>query len=320
MKTILVSGASGIVGYGALKALKSAELNLRLIGTTIYEDSVAQGFCDIFEKAPVTSAPHYLDWLLEVIERHQIDMIIPGIDADLHHWSQNRDAISSAGTKVLLNNPELVGLCKDKWLFYNRLIKKGALYAIPTSLSSDFSLMSQAYGLPLLLKPREGFGSKGIVRVSDEATWDQHKDKIGSILMVQPVVGSDDQEYTTSAYCDGQGGYYACMTLRRELSKDGYTEKAEVIESKQIHEALSVLCAIFCPLGPTNFQFRKTIEGFKLLEINPRISSSTSIRTAFGYNESKMAVEEHLFNILPVQPTIKQGRAVRYIEDKIFFK
>jgi len=320
MKTILVSGASGIVGYGALKALKNAELNLRLIGTTIYEDSVAQGFCDIFEKAPMTTAPNYLDWLVGVVGKHQIDMIIPGIDADHLHWSQNRASLTNAGTKVLLNNPELVDLCKDKWLFYNRLINKGALYAIPTSLSSDFSSMSEAYGLPLLLKPREGFGSKGIVRVSDEKSWNQHKDRIGSILMVQPVVGSDDEEYTTSAYCDGEGGYYACMTLRRELSIDGYTEKAEVIESTQIHEALSVLCAIFCPVGPTNFQFRKTNDGLKLLEINPRISSSTSIRTAFGYNESKMAVEEHLFKITPVQPTIKQGRAVRYIEDKIFFK
>jgi carbamoyl-phosphate synthase large subunit len=320
MRTILVSGASGIVGYGALKALKSSGLELLLIGTTIYEDSAAQGFCDIFEKAPMTTASDYLDWLVGVIRKHRIDLIIPGIDADLHHWSKHREIIEKTGTKILLNNPELVDLCKDKWVFYNRLIANDQTYAIPTSLSSDFKLMSETYGLPLLLKPRQGFGSKGIVRIHDEQAWNEHLHRIGPVLMVQPVVGTDEEEYTTSAFGDGQGGYYACMTLRRELSKDGYTEKAEVVASTEIEKALTVLCGIFRPVGPTNFQFRKTKDGFKLLEINPRISSSTSIRTAFGYNETKMAVEELLFNITPIQPEINNGRAVRYIEDLIFFK
>ena len=54
MKNILVSGASGIVGYGILRSLKKSGKDLRLIGTTIYDDSVAQGFCDIFEQAPLT--------------------------------------------------------------------------------------------------------------------------------------------------------------------------------------------------------------------------------------------------------------------------
>ena len=58
----------------------------------------------------------------------------------------------------------------------------------------------------------------------------------------------------------------------------------------------------------------------KLLEINPRISSSTSIRAAFGYNECKMAIEYYLENKKPEQPFIKQGRAVRYIEDYIFYE
>ncbi len=57
----------------------------------------------------------------------------------------------------------------------------------------------------------------------------------------------------------------------------------------------------------------------KLLEINPRISSSTSIRTAFGYNECAMAVEYYLEGKTPKQPVIRPGRAVRYTEDLIFY-
>jgi carbamoyl-phosphate synthase large subunit len=109
------------------------------------------------------------------------------------------------------------------------------------------------------------------------------------------------------------------MTLKRKLSKEGFTEKAEVVHMKEIQEALISLCSLFRPIGPTNFQFRKEDHGLKLLEINPRISSSTSIRSAFGYNESVMAVDFFLDHINPTQPIIRSGKAVRYVEDLITY-
>jgi carbamoyl-phosphate synthase large subunit len=138
-------------------------------------------------------------------------------------------------------------------------------------------------------------------------------------LMGQPIVGRDDEEFTVSAFCDGRGGYSAIMALRRRLSREGFTEKAEVVDAAEFSEAVRDLCQAFSPVGPTNFQFRRTDHGLKLLEINPRISSSTSIRAAFGYNESLMAVDMAIENRMPVQPEIKRGRAVRYTEDHVFY-
>ncbi|HLX52606.1 MAG TPA: ATP-grasp domain-containing protein, partial [Aquella sp.] len=122
-----------------------------------------------------------------------------------------------------------------------------------------------------------------------------------------------------SAFCDGNGGFYNYMTLKRKLSKDGFTDRAEVVDVTFIYEALVLLCEIFKPKGPTNFQFRSHEGNLKLLEINPRISSSTSIRTAFGYNESFMSVQYFLDNIIPDQPMIRKGKAIRYIEDQIVY-
>ncbi len=320
MKKILVSGASGIVGYGILRSLRRSGNELQLIGTTIYDDSVAQAFCDIFVKAPLTSDARYIDWLVKTTEQYQIDMLIPGIDDDMYMWAKNITRLEKGGTKVLINNSDLVSLCRDKWVFFEYLISKNRTFVIPSSLSNDFDELVDVFGLPLLLKPRMGFGSKGIVIVNDRQIFLQHKEKIGSVLMVQPLIGSEEEEYTTSAFCDGEGGFFASMTLKRKLSKDGFTEKAEVAELKGIEEALQSLCKIFNPIGPTNFQFRVQDGILKLLEINPRISSSTSIRSSFGYNESLMAVEYYLENKKPLQPVIKQGRAVRYFEDHIFYK
>lgn len=320
MKNILVSGASGIVGYGILRSLKKSGKDLTLIGTTIYEDSVAQGFSDIFEQAVLTDDAGYIPWLISVIKKHGVHFIIPGIEADLYKWVQHIDEIRASGAQILLNDLDLISYSKDKWVFYEQLIKDNANLAIPTSMDTDFDKITAQYGLPFLLKPRRGFGSKGIVKVNNRDVFEEHRSKIGDILMVQPIIGTDNEEYSASAFCDGRGGFYASMGIRRKLSGDGFTEKAEVVAMEEINKVIGALCRSFKPVGPTNFQFRKHHGEFKLLEINPRISSATSIRTAFGYNESLMAVEYFLENRVPVQPMIRKGKAVRYSEDFIFYE
>lgn len=320
MKRVLVSGASGIVGYGVLRSLRQAGQPCFLVGTSIYDDSVAPAFCDVFEQAPPTPAPEYLRWLLDTLRRYRIDLLVPGIEIDMYHWVEHIAEIRATGAQPLLNAPELIALCKDKWAFYRRLREAGVACAIESSLEGDFAALIQSFGLPFLLKPRRGFGSKGIVRVTSEEGFEKHRADIGTVLMAQPIVGDDAEEYTTSAFCDGKGAYFASMTLRRKLSSDGFTEKAEVTDTTEFVPAMNELCRLFCPLGPTNFQFRRCADGSKLLEINPRISSSTSIRTAFGYNESAMAVGYFLDRHPPVQPAIRRGRAVRYTDEQIFYE
>jgi carbamoyl-phosphate synthase large subunit len=293
---------------------------MKLIGTSIYTDSVAPGFCSVFERLPRTDAPGYLDWLLALLRKHHVDVAIPGIDADMYTWAGRVAEIESTGTKVVINSPELISRCSDKWEFYERQLDLMLPYAIPSYLDMDFDFLKEKCGLPFLLKPRRGFGSKGIVVVATAEQFAGIDPATRATLMAQPIIGRDDEEFTVSAFCDGRGSYSAIMALRRKLSREGFTEKAEVVDETEFSEAVRDLCQAFSPVGPTNFQFRKVDHGLKLLEINPRISSSTSIRAAFGYNESLMAVEMAIENRMPVQPEIKRGRAVRYTEDLIFYE
>ncbi|TRZ97498.1 MAG: ATP-grasp domain-containing protein [Nitrospiraceae bacterium] len=320
MRKVLVSGASGIVGYGILRSLRSSGKQLSLIGASIYNDSVAPGFCDIFELAPPTNDAAYMEWLLDTIRKYQVDLIIPGIEIDMYKWVQHIPAIEMNGAIALLNNVKLIHLCKDKWTFYENLTEAGMTCAIESSLNMEFDILKSKFGLPFLLKPRCGFGSKGIVRVDSQDTFLRHINDIGQILMAQPIVGNDDEEFTIAAFGDGNGGLYANIALKRKLSRDGFTEKAEVVSTNEFIGTISDLCKIFRPIGPTNFQFRRCKDGIKLLEINPRISSSTSIRAAFGYNESAMSIDYFLEHRIPIQPAIKRGRAVRYTDEHIFYE
>lgn len=314
-KTILVSGASGIVGYGILKSLRLSNEKYNLIGTTIYDKSVAQAFSDIFEKAPLTSDKNYIPWLINIIKKYKVDMIIPSIEADVIAWNENKKVLQDAGCFVLLNNPDLINLCTDKWLFYKELEKNNSLYAIPTSIE----LNTEEHRFPFLLKPRKGYASKGIVIIENEEMLNLYRNDIGMKLMIQPIVGSIEDEYTTSAFFDNDSNLCSYMSLKRKLSKEGYTEIAQSVSLNGIESAILDIAKIFKPVGPTNFQFRVHNGELKLLEINPRISSATSIRAAFGYNESEMSVDYFLDNKKPSQPTLKTGYAVRYTEDMIYY-
>ncbi len=320
MKTILVSGASGIVGYGTLKSLRAAEPAYRLIGTTIYDDSVAPAFCDVFEQAPLTNDPGYIDWLCGIIKKHNVAMIIPGIDVDMYTWNENRERIEAeTGTKIMLNNPDLITLCQDKWNFYEKMREAGSSHLIESRLEGTFSELKEAFGLPFLLKPRRGFASKGIVIVESEEIFNEHQKNLGPVVMVQPIVGDKESEYTVSGFFDKDSQLCCAMCLRRKLAKEGFTEKAEVSSPQGVEAVMQEMAAVLKPVGPTNFQFRMHNGELKLLEINPRISSATSIRAAFGYNESVMAVQYFLDNVTPSQPGLRKGYAVRYTEDHIFY-
>ncbi len=106
------------------------------------------------------------------------------------------------------------------------------------------------------------------------------------------------------------------LTFRRRLSSAGNTLEAEVVRQLDaIDRAVDRLSKHFRPVGPTNLQFRLEGDTPYLLEINPRFSSSNSLRTAFGFNEAEMAIEYYFHNKVPDTPPLKDGIAWRYTED-----
>ena len=320
MKTVLVSGASGIVGYGVLRSLRKADPNLFLLGSSIHDDSIASEFCDEFCHAPMTGREEYLPWLLELIRSKKIDLLIPGIEDDLYKWSDHRELILQSGATPALNNQDVINLCKDKWHFYTFLSKSLPRYAIESKVEGNFETLSEAFGTPFLMKPRRGYGSRGIIRVENKTQFEANRYKFGTMLIAQPIVGHENEEFTTSVFCDHAGKPRAMITMRRKLAREGFTDRAEVDTSGLFDACIEELCQLISPVGPTNFQFRLTSSGPKLLEINPRISSSTSIRTGFGFNESKMTVDFYLDNVVPIQPLIQRGRAIRFVDERVIFE
>lgn len=89
---------------------------------------------------------------------------------------------------------------------------------------------------------------------------------------------------------------------------NGITVKAKCISGdEEMIDYVNRLCHIIKPVGPTNIQLIKDGDKYLLLEVNSRISASTSIRTEFGVNEAEMCIEYFLLHKIPEKREQKEG-------------
>lgn len=157
---------------------------------------------------------------------------------------------------------------------------------------------------------------------------------IFDIYNIPMVLGEFDLSYVDEIDCTklqgtlvatfgfGDGTCIKPIMMKRKLSQEGATAKARVVDSEAMEAFVYRMVELLKPVGPTNFQFRYDNDSGKylLLEVNPRISSSTSLRAAFGYNEAQMCMEYFIEHIRPQDAVVRKGSAVRYIADYVHFE
>lgn len=321
LTTALVTGVGAIIGQGIIKSLRNSRYSVKIIGIDRSDQSPGPLLCDLFFKKPSCEENNqtYLNFWKYLIEEENVKIILPGIEDDVKFFDKNRMYFEQIGIPIVLNQSELITLLSDKW-FLGEILLKNGLHRIPSSIPQTWSEAIKLLGpSPLLLKPRQGNGSKGIVLLNDEKDFNYWREKLGNSWMLQRIIGSVNEEYTVGIFGFGDGKSVAPITFKRLLSVAGNTLEAKVVTDSVIEQASVVLTEIFKPLGPTNYQFRKEDEIAYLLEINARFSSSNSIRTAFGYNEAEMSLDYFLYGEKPMNPNIRQGIAWRYSEDFVIY-
>jgi len=314
--TALVTGVGAVIGYGIVRSLKRCRYDVAVVGIDVYHDAVGQRWCDAFIQAVWAADDGYCDFLSTVMDQYDVDLVFFGLEPEIHKVSDSKDTFKGDFRKLVLNRKELIDLSRDKWRMFEYLTAHH-FPAIKSMISEDYDPTVQQLGLPCLVKPRYSSGSKGIARIDSYEDFYYWKNKMGEDFMVQQIVGDDEHEYTVGLFGLGDGSFTQSITFRRKLSREGATAKAQTVSIPDLDAEVAKLASLFKPLGPTNFQFRRHKGHFLLLEVNPRISSSTSLRTAFGFNEAEMSIKFFAEQRRPDPAVMKQGTAVRYIEDMV---
>ena len=121
--TVLVS-ASGAPGTAALlRALReNGERDVRLVGTDMSERSIGRLLADAFHLVPPGSDPAFADAILGIVEREDVDAVLPQSSFDLAALADHRDRFP---VPVLVSGPDTIRRSNDKGETYALLRRLG---------------------------------------------------------------------------------------------------------------------------------------------------------------------------------------------------
>ena len=74
----------------------------RVVGVDCSELNAAKQFVDVFYLIPAIKAPGYVETVLEVCEKEEVDYLIPLFEPEFLILDQHRDSFEHIGTKLLL--------------------------------------------------------------------------------------------------------------------------------------------------------------------------------------------------------------------------
>jgi len=316
--TVLVTGVGAIIGYGLINSLRQSRYECRIIGIDIFHDAVGQKWCDKFIQGVRADSESFIDFINDIVAKEKVDLLIPGIEQDLKALIEGFDRLDHSAQYVL-NNKALYKTFDDKKQTYKFL--EGTADLIPYIDYSEtlFEEAEAAFGLPFILKQDVSYASKGVAAIHDRKEFDFYIERFGSGCMAQKKLEIKDREYTCSLFGLGDGTFVNPIALRRELSQEGATKKAVNVKVNEILlDTMTRICQKCQFEGPTNLQFIEYEGKYLLLEINGRVSSSTSMRTLFGVNEAEMCIDHYLMGVRPETKEQRYGTIMRYIGDAYF--
>ena len=299
MTKILITGAGAVLGQEIFRSLKYTSLLHDLFIGFADPSPIAVGlhWADASHLIPLASDAQYIDSLVKVLKDNSYQVLIPGTDIELPKISRFLDHIeSSTGCKVIVSSPGVVDIANDKFLTSVFMDKNGFLP--PKSWSSETLPLDCMDDLPypLIVKPRDGARSKGVVRV-ECSTELMHALSVTEFPVIQECIGSVDDEYTAGTITFS-GKCFGSILLKRTL-RDGNTWTAQVVNDKSLQLSIARIAEALMPSGPCNFQFRLDECGNpRVFEINARFSGTTYMRTLAGFEEVSLSVLHALNGVM----------------------
>lgn len=302
--TVLISSAGRRVEL--VRIFRQAVADLTPGGRVLAMDSswYAGALHDADEGFVVPRFTHrdYVPQVLDLCERHAVDVIVPTTDREWPVWSEASQRFAAMGTTVAVSAPEVLAIASDKQRTHDWLIANGFPTVRQTRPAAAL-LDAESWPLPLMAKPRFGSASEGVGLVRDAAELELlvARDTAGASLIdgrpgemvVQTVAGGD--EYTIDVLVDRSGQCLCAVPRRRLEVRGGEVSKAVTVRSEElINLAFDMAKALPGAYGVLNFQvFADEGTGeLAVIEINPRFGGGFPLSHRAGADYARWLLED----------------------------
>jgi carbamoyl-phosphate synthase large subunit len=253
------------------------------IATDLSELAPALYHADHRALVPPIHDPRYVQALHELVQRHDVKLIVPLTDLDHLVLAQSRGGFPH--TLVLVPEPETIHRCSDKYLAHVFFEEQG-IGSPPTWLPHE---LPDELPYPVLVKARKGFGSRHIYRASNAEELDLFLRYTTAESMVQQVCAGE--EFSIDVFCDVEGRCLNAIPRTMIESKGGESIKGMTIKDRDLIDHGCRVAEALRLIGPGNVQcFREPDGQLWVTDVNPRFGGGFPLPTAAGSGYPELAL------------------------------
>lgn len=270
----------------------------------------------------------YLKFLISFLKNNQQDVIIPLFNDSAELLSKNKTEIERSGVKVAIPSFDLFVKAHNKEMLMELCKENGLPHPRTAGLSKmNIEKAAEYVGFPSLIKPNFSSGALGIKYVNN----------LNELKNKYKTIEKEFGDSTLQEYVNHSGVYYNVMLFRYENGdyshsvaikiiryfpvKGGTGSYCIVIENQELVDICKKTLDCMNWHGFADFDIIQDINknGFKIIEINPRIPASIHAAYISNINFPEIILRDCLGLSKPVN-IFKAGRKLRYLSmDVLWF-
>jgi carbamoyl-phosphate synthase large subunit len=164
MKKVLLTTAGAGNANNIVRSLKSSKLNLKIYGANIEKFELVKSLTKINYVVPRPDDNNYINIINKIIEKENIDLLIPNHEKEALYIAKNLNLIKS---NTYLPSYETIKLCIDKYKFSKLMEKNNIPVAKTIKINKNKNLENELKKLKddpdeyVWVRIKEGAGSRG---------------------------------------------------------------------------------------------------------------------------------------------------------------
>lgn len=263
----------------------------RIIATDMSEFAPAIYEADKYYIVPRITADGYVDIILDICQKEQINGVLSLIDPELSLLADNVEKFLAIGVTVIGSSYELCERALDKMEMYEWLSVHGYRCARSYTDKEQF-YADAAVGLityPVFVKPVHGSASIAVSKVYDEEMLEllfRNNDN----LMIQEYL--EGQEIGADVYIDMiSGEVVSIFTKKKIVMRAGETDKAVSFKDENLLDLIEHFCKESGWRGQIDIDIFDVNGEYYISEVNPRFGGGYPHAYECGCNHMKMIVD-----------------------------
>ncbi len=282
----------------------------KVVAVDISDTAPALYHADCFYLVPRVSDDLYIQSIIEVCQKENIDLIIPTIDTELKKLSENKDLIErQTNAKVHVSSEQVINICRDKYNTQDFFEQHG--FGVPRLITHD-DIINKNYNFPLFIKPLNGSSSINTFKVNNEKELEFFIEYVPSPLVQEFIEG---EEFTVDVFTDFEGRPITIVPRIRLATRGGEVAKGLIKKDLAVIEAVKEVVKALKPSGHITIQCMKTKDGIKFIEINPRFGGGAPISIKAGAHSPKYLYQLLMGDSLVYHEEFEEGiLGLRYDE------